>query len=325
MPYATAVRIRNGLFETGLRRVRRLPVPVISVGNLTTGGTGKTPIVAMIASTLQNAGLRPAILSRGYRSDSSGINDEKRVLDQLCPGVPHVQNPDRFAGGMSLVTEHQPDVIVMDDGLQHRQLHRDLNIILMDACNPFGYGFLLPRGLLRESVSGLWRADVVLITRSDLVPESELKQLESKIAAVAPGMQIMRTVFAPVALRNAESPPQTLSAIGEQRVFLMSGIGHPEAFAATCRTIGMTIVGHSVFADHHHYRDEDLKSVREAARSAGADTIVTTQKDLVKLPSSAADFHALEIAARFVSDQQQTEFTELLLRTVRESGGSRAS
>ncbi|MEZ6127839.1 MAG: tetraacyldisaccharide 4'-kinase [Planctomycetaceae bacterium] len=163
IPYSMLMQLRNAAFDIGLKATHRVDVPVIAIGNLTTGGTGKTPIVAFLVRQLQELGWRPGIVSRGYRADSSGENDEKRVLAGLCPGVPHEQNPDRIAAARKLLAETDVDVIVLDDALQHRRIHRDLNVVLVDASNPFGYGYELPRGLLRESLSGLKQADLVLI------------------------------------------------------------------------------------------------------------------------------------------------------------------
>ena len=166
--YRIVIALRNVLFDCGLRKPRRVAVPVISVGNLTTGGTGKTPVVALIVELLVQLERRPAIISRGYRSVDGEANDEKRVLERLCPGIPHEQNRSRFQAAESLLQKSARDIIVMDDGFQHRQLHRDFDIVLIDATNPFGYGSLLPRGLLREPLSALRRADLVLITRADM-------------------------------------------------------------------------------------------------------------------------------------------------------------
>ncbi len=133
-----AVAIRNATFDWGFRKSRRVAVPVISIGNITTGGTGKTPFVALVTEILQQSGNRPGIISRGYGADASGENDEKRVLDRLNPGVPHLQNPSRVSSAQTLIESGSVDSLVMDDGFQHRSLGRDLDIVLIDACNPFG-------------------------------------------------------------------------------------------------------------------------------------------------------------------------------------------
>ncbi|MGE0376761.1 MAG: tetraacyldisaccharide 4'-kinase, partial [Planctomycetaceae bacterium] len=163
--YGAAVRARNCLYDMGLRRIHDAGIPVVSVGNLTTGGTGKTPVVAWAAEWFRSHDVRPCLVSRGYRLLEAGGNDEQRVLAQLCPQVPHVQNRDRVAAARIAVRLHDADVVILDDGFQHRRLARDLDIVLIDTTNPWGYGHLLPRGLLRELPSALRRADLVVLTR----------------------------------------------------------------------------------------------------------------------------------------------------------------
>jgi tetraacyldisaccharide 4'-kinase len=158
LPYRAGVFLRNKSFDHGLRRVSRAEVPVISVGNVTAGGTGKTPFVAYLANWFGGRSMKVVLLSRGYRALEGEVNDEKLVLDQQCPGVPHLQHPDRVRSARVACREHGAQVIILDDGFQHRRLHRDLNIVLVDALNPWGYGHLLPRGLMREPRSALRRA-----------------------------------------------------------------------------------------------------------------------------------------------------------------------
>ncbi|MEO1997370.1 MAG: tetraacyldisaccharide 4'-kinase, partial [Planctomycetaceae bacterium] len=153
--YGSGVRLRNRTYDRGLRKVQALPVPAISVGNLTAGGTGKTPFVAYLANSFCTHQHQPAILSRGYGSQDGEANDEKRVLDLLCPNVPHDQHPDRVAAAARVCEQHNIDVLILDDGFQHRRAARDLDIVLIDALNPWGFGHLLPRGLLREPPSAL--------------------------------------------------------------------------------------------------------------------------------------------------------------------------
>jgi len=150
--YGILMSVRNWLFDSGLKKPYAVPVKVISIGNLTTGGTGKTPVVAEIANRLTQQGLNTGLLSRGYHSLESGENDEKMVLDRLCPGISQWQNPDRVAGAnQAKVEQPELDALVLDDAFQHRRIKRELDIVLIDATNPWGYGYQLPRGLLRES------------------------------------------------------------------------------------------------------------------------------------------------------------------------------
>jgi len=300
--YGGGIRCRNQLYDWGLLKVHRTGVPVISVGNLTTGGTGKTPVAALICERLRHMGRKPGLISRGYRATAEGGNDEKRVLELLVPGIPHIQQPDRVAAVNALLTvaEHEhPDVVVMDDGFQHRRLHRDLNLVLIDATCPFGFGAVLPRGLLREPLSALQRADAVLLTRTNLIAEPELRQLEWDLRAVAPGLgeRILRVNFEPVGLRDSAGLRHSLNAVRGQSVFLMTAIGNPEAFRSTCLGAGLTIVGQRWFPDHYHYTSGDLTAVLQEATAGGAELVVTTVKDLVKIGEHRQRIVALDIEA----------------------------
>lgn len=318
--YSLAMRIRNGLFNRGWKLIHQADSPVISLGNLTTGGTGKTPLVALVCRLLQESGRHPGIVSRGYGSVDGNPNDEKLVLNLLCPSVLHAQNPDRVAAAHSLTAAGGVDVIVMDDGFQHRRLHRDLDIVLIDATNPFGYGFQLPRGLLREPLSSLNRADVVIVTRCDLVSKQDLAEIERRIIAVAPQLadQILHVEFQPTSLRSLDGSTLPLSDFAEQSVHLMAGIGNPEAFQTTAIRAGMKVTGTSWFPDHHHYSDDDLHQVQLRASSSGTECIVTTLKDLVKLPTECGNVRALEIAAVFPNRQHQEALRGLINRAVRQ-------
>lgn len=317
LAYSSAVRIRNLLFNRGWYSVHRAKVPVISIGNITTGGTGKTPLVALICQLLDDEfTLRPGIVSRGYRSINGQANDEKLVLNLLCPSIPHVQNPDRVAAAESLTVDGLVDAIVMDDGFQHRRLHRDLDIVLIDATNAFGYGHLLPRGLLREPLSALHRVSIVIITRSNLVREQMLRDIERSVVDAAPHLadHILHVVFQPTCLRNSDGSLTPLSEITELPVYLMAGIGNPDAFQTTAVRAGMRVTGTSWFPDHHHYSKEDLQRVQAEALSSGAAWIVTTLKDLVKLPTECRDIRALEIAAVFPNPQHMKVLRHMIHR-----------
>ena len=170
--YAVGAGVRNLAFDRGWKRVERASIPVVSIGNITLGGTGKTPMVEWTARRLRSSGPRVAILSRGY-AGGSGLNDEGRLLDDNLPDVPHLQGADRVRSARVAVEELESQIVVLDDGFQHRRLHRDLDIVLLDALDPFGRHRLFPRGLLREPVASLRRADVVVLSRADLVPDTE--------------------------------------------------------------------------------------------------------------------------------------------------------
>jgi tetraacyldisaccharide 4'-kinase len=282
--YAAGSRLKNLLFECGLKRRHWAGAPVISVGNLTTGGTGKTPVVAAVVQMLVHRGLKPGIASRGYRSVDAGGNDEKRVLDLLCPGVPHVQNRDRVAAARELVASGA-DIIVLDDGFQHRRLKRDLDIVLIDATNPWGYGRQLPRGLLRESRRGLERARLVLVTRSDLISSAEREHLLDEITRLT-SAAIITSRFVPHGLRDQTGVIHSGEAWKGRQVVAFCGIGNPAGFRATLERAGLVLHSHSVtaFADHHHYTRSDFDSLIAEAQASSSSALICTLKDLVKLP-----------------------------------------
>ncbi len=318
VPYAGVMRLRNAAFDVGLKKTDRVDVPVIAIGNLTTGGTGKTPIVATVVKLLQELGCRPGIVSRGYRADSTGENDEKRVLAQLCPGVPHEQNPDRVAAAQKLIADDEIDVVVLDDAFQHRRIHRDLNIVLIDATNPFGFGYHLPRGLLRESLSGLKRADIVLITRADAASENTLDEINASVLQHNSGLagKILRASFRPTGLAShAGSHP--LSDVRDTPATVMTAIGNPGAFVNTCRQIGADVVASMFFPDHHHYTKAELQQVREHAAAAGAPLVLTTLKDLVKIPPENEDIRAVQIETEFEPDQGRQTLGKLLREVIK--------
>src|SRR5580704_10939374 len=202
--YAAGVSIRNRSFESGVLRTYRAPVPVVSIGNLTAGGTGKTPMVAAVVDWFTARGIRPVILSRGYHSLHDTANDEKLVLDQLCPGVVHLQSPKRVRSATEACRTHLAEVLILDDGFQHRRLARDLDIVLIDALDPWGGGRLLPRGLLREPRSSLCRADAVILTRADQSTPAEKSRLIQEVHRDRPDETPIEAVFRPTGLINSE-------------------------------------------------------------------------------------------------------------------------
>jgi len=282
--YGLAVTCRNGLFDCGLRKTHRASVPVISIGNLTTGGTGKTPVVAYLANWFTVQGLQVGILSRGYRSLENGDNDEKRMLDQLCPDIPHLQNPDRVAAAKQAVSKHSCELLLLDDGFQHRRLQRDLNIVLIDAANPFGYGRLLPRGLLREPLSGLKRANLIIITRADQIDRPAKQQIIDRIAQIRGTAEHVELCFPPIRLVNFRGRICDWAQIQSLNVAAFCGIGNPDGFQQTLADAGLNIVCFQAFADHHHYDEPDLKMIVNIAKEQNAQCLLTTSKDLVKIP-----------------------------------------
>jgi tetraacyldisaccharide 4'-kinase len=284
--YGGAVRVHRALYDLGWKEVRRAPVPVIGVGNLTVGGTGKTPCVEHVARFFRRLDLRVAILSRGYGSDG-GHNDEARVLEENLPDVPHLQGADRFALAQTAVEELESEVLVLDDGFQHRRLARDLDLVLVDATNPWGHGHLLPRGLLREPKSGLRRAGVVVLTRCDQVSDEERGRLREEVAQIAPHVPVVESEHRPLEWVASDGRTERLKSLTDRPLAAFCGIGNPEAFRRTLTALGSAVADFRVYPDHHAYTRTDVEELRQWSRQQAPDCVlVTTQKDLVKLQLS---------------------------------------
>ena len=288
--FGKLVGLRGKLYDRGLLRATRLEAPVVCVGNLSVGGTGKTPMVLYLLKELERRGRAPGVLSRGYgASEKGGANDEALLFDVLAPGVPHVQDPDRVAGGRQLL-RRGVDVVVMDDGFQHRRLARDLDLVLVDATRPWGLPAIdskvavravLPRGLLREPPAALGRADAIVLTRADQVDQGARERLEEELLEFAPGRPILWAVHRPAGLRSLSGREEALVDLEGREVALVSGIGNPDAFEETVCSLGARVQQHLRFADHHAFAAEDLATLAAAGTDQG--WIVTTAKDAVKL------------------------------------------
>lgn len=295
--YEGIVRFRNFLYDRQYLKTLWLDAPVISVGNLTTGGTGKTPMVILAATLARDAGMRPGVILRGYGRTADREADEVLLLRRELPGVPVVANPDRIEGGRQAM-DQSAEILIADDAFQHRRLGRDLNICLVDACFPFGGGSMLPAGRLREPLSALRRADVVVLTRSDQVSPEALEALRSAVRAEAGEIPLLTgrhqvRGFRDVSGRASPEAP-------DRRVFAFAGIARPESFFRALADRGLTVAGTRTFRDHHDFTAADLRSLREAADHVGAAAMVCTAKDLIKLSVETAGQAGIE-AARLVA------------------------
>jgi len=288
--FGAGARLRGALYERGWFASERVEAPVVSVGNLSVGGTGKTPAVAWVARELIARGRRPGIASRGYRARPGEESDEARSLARELPGVPHAAHPRRVEAARALLARGC-DVVVLDDGFQHRALARDLDLVLVDASRPWGLPppaegvppvcALLPRGLLREPPSALARADALIVTRADQVAPRELEVLRARLVELAPGRPVATAEHRARALRPlAGGEARPLQDLRGARVELLSGIGNPEGFERSVRALGAEVAAHRRFADHHDYAEADLAGL--GAR------VVTTTKDAVKLVGLSA-------------------------------------
>jgi tetraacyldisaccharide 4'-kinase len=283
IPYRLGVAWRNRQFDCGRREIHRVAVPVISVGNLTVGGTGKTPMVEWLARWFRERDVRVSLISRGYGAETGSRNDEALELEQKLPDVPHLQNPDRVEAARAAIEEFDTQLILLDDAFQHRRIHRDLNIVLVDALEPFGYGHLLPRGLLREPIANLHRADVVVLSRSDAVSDETRESIRSKVMQYAPDADWLEVAHQPQRLLSSTDDELAIDSLQGQRIAAFCGIGNPAGFRHTLRDLGADIVDFREFPDHHGYDRGDIESLTTWARGLQVDTVLCTHKDLVKV------------------------------------------
>jgi tetraacyldisaccharide 4'-kinase len=299
--YGAGVMLRDTMFRLGLRKVHRLPVPVISVGNLTVGGTGKTPMVAFLVEQARKLRRKPGVLARGYRREPGAeLNDEGKLLRGRFPDLPQVQQPDRVAGGRRLIREHQVDLVILDDGFQHRRLHRDRDLVLVDAAHPFPWG-LLPAGDLRELPRALRRADLVVLTRAGGKTEAEIEGRRQRLCEIAgkeiPVLAAVHTPSVVVSMPDEEERgPESLSG---QRVLLLSAIARPQSFEDTARELGCEVVGHVRRRDHHHHTAAELGALVQQAEAQSA-TLLVTEKDEAKLAGMPGRRCVLRIDLEFL-------------------------
>lgn len=282
VPYACAVAFRNRLYDHRLLKTVAASVPVISVGNITTGGTGKTPLVIWLCRYLESQGRRCAILTRGYKTQRGQLSDEPALLAGACTNTTVVVDPDRAAGAHKAVSQYGADVLVLDDGFQHRRLGRDVNIVTLDATCPFGYERVLPAGLLREPLEGLKRAEVIVITRYDQVEPQALQRLETRIGQLAPHVSVVKTACRHTHAVTTEAAVLSLESLRHQRAFVFCGIGNPDAFIESVRHNGINIVGTRIFNDHYRYKPDDIHAIIRQAKQSSATVILCTEKDGVK-------------------------------------------
>lgn len=307
-----------------VRKRRRLPCLVVSIGNLTVGGTGKTPLTIWLGRWLRQQKWRVAVLSRGYggqRRDGlcvvsngdgplytwSEIGDEPYLLAQELPGIPILVGKDRFASGQHARQHFGTQVIILDDGFQHYRLARDLDIVLIDATNPFGQGALLPRGILREPLRALQRADAVVLTRVELAQDT-LGDVTGRIRRWAPDVPIyhLRTIVQAVWEGDTQLC-RGAASLHCRRVVAFAGIGNPQAFAATLTQLGYDVVALVVFPDHHPYTERDWRAIIDVVHRYEADGLVTTTKDRVRLPPSwqaLVPLYTIRIEVTFSADEQ---------------------
>lgn len=305
--YGMAVKVRNRHYDRSSHS-RKASLPVVSVGNMTVGGTGKTPIVAWLAERLISEGLKPAVVSRGYggsagrgprkvsaSSTASECGDEPCLLASRLPGAVVVVGSDRHAGAES-AKGHGADVVLLDDGFQHRRLARDLDVLLLDADNPFGNGRLLPAGPLREPLASLKRADIILVTGGD--SGDALSRIERLVRPYNEAAPLFRARSRRAGFIDMDRRPVSAPA----RAVAFCGIARPERFREDMQAEGVEVIAFRPYRDHHRYSARELRELVELARSAKA-ALVTTEKDLARLdPAGDVRPVALRIEAEIFEE-----------------------
>jgi tetraacyldisaccharide 4'-kinase len=281
--YRLAVQTRNRLYDVGLFKTHSVAVPVISVGNITAGGTGKTPFVAWLAKYISSK-KNCAILTRGYKAAPDSV-DEPALLAQSAGNTPVVVNPNRVAGAGDAIN-NGAEVLVLDDGFQHRRLARDIDIVTIDATCPFGYNQILPAGLLREPVGSLKRADAVIITRADQVEKIKIDEIEKTVKAINPSLVIATAIHKPLCIRDSQAVESQPARLKDKKVFAFCGIGNPDAFIDTLKSLGAIITGSMIFDDHYHYSKSDIDRIVANAETLNTDLVLTTEKDFGKIDAA---------------------------------------
>src|SRR5947208_7710039 len=318
--YGVGGRARVWLYANKWFKQKRLKATVISVGNLTVGGTGKTPMVIWLAEKFLSDGKRVAILSRGYRG-ANGTNDEIELMKFRLRGrVLFGVGKDRFAEGHRLETQHCIDVFLLDDGFQHLQLARDLNILLMDASRPLAGELLLPAGRLREPVAAMSRANLIIFTSSETASgtlEAIGKLDQYPVFAASTRLLGFRRFGGEITLLSANE-------IGAGPFFAFCGLGNPNAFFRDLGNWGITVCSQAIFPDHHRYTQRDISAVKQAGKRVGADAFVTTEKDAQNLSSVMFDEVPLYVAVIDLVVAPEADFHNVLQQTLAIGAGAAA-
>ncbi|MHB1456719.1 MAG: tetraacyldisaccharide 4'-kinase [Armatimonadota bacterium] len=334
--YSASVKFYIFLVNSGIRKKHRLSKPVISIGNITVGGTGKTPVVQYTVRELLFLGARPAILSYGYGSalagrygvvsdrnnvilDASTGGDEPVMLAESLPGVPVIVCKHRHISGSKAVSDFDADILVLDDGFQVWKLHRDLDIVLLGADNLFDNGRTLPAGKLREPISSLYRAGCIIVTGcKDMDSRDHASSMINGAGISAP---VFFSVYTPTTFKSlSDEISCKVDDLRNRKVFAVSSIGNPSSFENTLESTGVQIVGTHRFLDHHAYTIDDALEISSNAVATSADMIVTTMKDAVKLRQFVFDIpvYALDIEL-VLSDKEG--FRKLISDTLKRSSG----
>ena len=330
--YSAATRARLELYQKGFFKAQDLGAPVVSIGNITVGGTGKTPLTVWTANALVQTGNKVCVLTRGYgRTNSSErviVSDGKEILANAETGGDEplflaetlrgkaaiISDAKRASAGYWAKEKLGCSAFVLDDGFQHWQVKRNFDIVCIDATNPFGNGKLLPQGPLREPLSSLKRADCVIITKTDLAQETET--IRAEVERHSEGRLIFLSHFRPTQARQIKNNiSHDLKEI-PQPVVAFCGIGNPQAFFAQARNAGLTLVHMQIFKDHHIYTQTDIENIERKAKEKGANSSLTTAKDAVKLRAFDSELpcYALEIE---VEIDEEEKLKQMMLAAIK--------
>lgn len=330
--YSIVVHIRNFCFDIGFFKQKRLPCTVISIGNISVGGTGKTPTVTTIANLLYNSGSKVSVLLRGYKrqnrekivivTDGKELlcsreesGDEAHMLAHQLTGIPIIVGKYRHLSGETAISRYHSDVLILDDGFQHRQLERDINILTIDVTRPFGTGALLPIGTLREPKSSINRADIIILTRTDAA-ENNITELKTVLNQLTPNTPIVESIHKPTSLYwlNSTDNERTLPLhkLTGKRLLAVCGIGNPDALVSTLDKYSPESIELLAFPDHHVYSEHDIQQIKHQMGLCGAEWIITTQKDEQKLTSLNTDLPILVLAIELVITQGEKDLLDML-------------
>jgi len=298
----------------------RLNAKVISIGNITLGGTGKTSFVEYLAGFFASHGKKTAILSRGYKrkvdkTGSQGLGDEPAMLQKKFPQVPVIVDKHRVKAASRAIKDYAADTLILDDGLQQWRICKDLEIVTIDACNPFGNYRLLPAGFLREPLSALKRADIFLLTQVDFGRDTGA--LAAKLKRINPRALLVESVHQPQGFSSAHNPDELsgLDTLQGKRVAVFSGIGNPQGFENCICSLGINLGLSFRFTDHHDYTQVDLSGIIKAAQDNNLDAIITTQKDAVKIRQlEIGDSRILVLDIKLSITKNEAELNRRLLK-----------
>ncbi len=313
--YICLLTVKNFLFKINIIQSYKLPCKVISIGNITTGGTGKTPVVERLAHRLQKRKKKIAIVSRGYGgknkkpliiSDGKQIfagvkeaGDEVYMMARHLKNIPIIIGKDRYQAGKLAIKEFDPDIIILDDAFQHRQLERNNDIVTISAINPFGYNHLIPRGLLREPLSALKRADNFVISRADQVSKKQVQEIKNKLKRYNKNAKIFTSHYQPLYIKSLTSEASDSYKVDElkgKKVLALSGIGTPDSFIKSLKQLEAKVIDSIIYPDHYKYREKDLMDIAVKAQMQNVDWVITTEKDAVKFTEEmVTQFRKLKI------------------------------